>query len=75
MDERYELSVRTYPWYLAWLLRFLQRRCRHYALRADILEGCGEVYSVRWCATCGAIWTVIDGTPCGNPRMPEPTWE
>jgi hypothetical protein len=75
VNDRYCLPVRKYPRLLAWLLRLLQRRCQHYALKADILEACGDVYAVRWCETCGAVWLVIDGTPCGNPRMCEPTWE
>ena len=74
-DERYCLPVPKYPRMLAWLLRLLQRRCRHWALKGDILEACAPPYAVRWCETCGAIQLVIDGTPCGNPRMPEPTWE
>lgn len=72
--EPYELPVRPYPRLLAWLLRLLQRRCNHYALKADILEGCGGDYSVRWCETCGAICTSIDGTPTPM-RTCEPTWE
>lgn len=73
--EPYRLPVKKYPRYLAWLLRWLQRRCQHYALKADILEGCGGYYSIRWCETCGAVWLVCDGTPTGMPRLPEPTWE
>lgn len=76
MNDRYDLPVPKYPRLLRWLLRLLQRRCRHYALKADLLEGSGEVYAVRWCETCGAVWLVLDGTPCGgNPRLCEPTWE
>jgi hypothetical protein len=75
MDDGYHLPVRGYPRFWRWLLRWLQRKCQHKALKADILEGCGGVHAVRWCETCGAVWTVCDGTPCGNPRMPEPTWE
>lgn len=75
MNDRYRLPVRKYPWHLRWLLRWLQRRCHHYALKADILEACGGDYAVRWCETCGAVWLVCDGTPTGEPRMPEPTWE
>jgi hypothetical protein len=68
-------NARPYPRPLRRLLRWLQRRCNHRALKADILEGCGGVYSVRWCETCGGVWVVVDGTPCGWVRMPEPTWE
>lgn len=74
-DDRYELPVRGYPRPLAPLLRWLQRLCRHRGLKADIMEGSCGVHAMRWCETCGAIWRVLDGTPCGNPRMPEPTWE
>lgn len=73
--EPYRLPVPRYPRLWRRLLRWLQRKCRHYALKADVLEGCGGDYQLRWCETCGAVWMVIDGTPCGNPRMPEPTWE
>lgn len=72
--ERYHLPVKKYPRLLAWLLRFLQRRCQHYALKADILEACSRTYSVRWCETCGAFCVVTDGAPTPM-RMPEPTWE
>ncbi len=73
-DERYCLPVKKYPRYLGWLLRLLQRRCKHYALKADILEACGGCYSIRWCETCGAHSIVCDGTP--TPLRPcEPTWE
>jgi len=71
----YRLPVRPYPRLLRRPLRWLQRLCRHRGLKADVLEGCGGVYSVRWCETCGAVWLVIDGTPCGSPRMCEPTYE
>jgi hypothetical protein len=74
-DEPYCLPVPRYPRYLAWLLRLLQRRCKHYALKADVIQGSCGVYALRWCETCGAIWPTIDGTPCGSPRMCEPTWE
>jgi hypothetical protein len=67
--------VRKYPRYLAWLLRWLQRRCKHHTMKADILEGSAGVFAVRWCETCGAVLVVVDGTPCGNPRLCEPTWE
>lgn len=74
--ETYHLpNVRGYPRPLRWLLRWLQRRCQHRALKADILEGCAYPHGVRWCETCGAIWTTIGGTPCGLPRYPEPRWE
>jgi len=63
MDERYHLPVPKYPRLWAWLLRLLQRKCQHWNLKADILEGCSRTYGVRWCETCGAICTVIDGTP------------
>jgi hypothetical protein len=57
-------------------LRWLQRKCEHAALKADILEACGGDYSVRWCETCGAVWVTIDGTPCGGfPRLPDPDYE
>lgn len=70
----YELPVRPYPFFLRWLLRWLQRRCHHYSLKADVLEGGGGVYAVRWCETCGAIQLTCDGTP--RPfRNCEPTWE
>jgi hypothetical protein len=76
MDDRYHLpNARRYPIALAWLLRLLQRLCRHRALKADILEGCAYPYAIRWCETCGAVWYTIEGTPCGSPRMPEPTWD
>ena len=66
---------KPYPWYLRWLLHWLQSLCMHHAMKADLLEGCSE-NSVRWCETCGAVWLCIDGTPMGGgPRMPEPTWE
>ena len=74
-DERYCLPrARKYPRLWAWLLRWLQRKCQHYALKADILESCSRDYSVRWCETCGAISIVGDcsGTPL---RLCEPTWE
>jgi hypothetical protein len=74
-NDLYCLPVPKYPRWLAWLLKLLQLRCKHYALKADILEGCDPVYSVRWCETCGAIWLVVGGTPTGMPRMCEPTWE
>lgn len=74
--HRYHLpNRRPYPWLLRGLLRWLQRRCQHDALKADILEGSADPHGVRWCETCGAIWTTIDGTPCGSPRFPEPLWE
>jgi hypothetical protein len=60
--QHYELPVRPYPRLLRWLLRWLQGKCQHYMLRADILEGCGDDYAVRWCETCGAHCVVIDGT-------------
>lgn len=75
MNDRYVLPVKKYPRWLAWLLRLLQRRCKHYALKADMLEGSAAPYSIKWCETCGAFWLFIDGSPCGNPRMCEPTWE
>jgi hypothetical protein len=76
MNDNYKLpNTRKYPWYLVWLLRWLQRRCQHYALKADILESCDRVYSVRWCETCGGVWVVVDGTPQGWLRMCEPTFE
>jgi hypothetical protein len=71
-DERYHLPVRRYPRLLRWPLRWLQRLCRHHNTKADILEACGGVYAVRWCETCGAIMTVVDGAPCGMMRRPEP---
>jgi hypothetical protein len=74
-DQKFVLPVKKYPRLLAPLLRWFQKRCRHWNLKADILEGCGGDYSVRWCETCGAVWIVIDGCPCGLPRIPEPTWE
>jgi hypothetical protein len=67
--------VKPYPRIWRRVLRWLQRKCRHKAMKADILEGCHPYYSVRWCETCGAVWLAIDGSPCGMPRMPEPTWE
>lgn len=66
---------RLFPRLLRPVLHWLQRRCQHKALKADVLEGCAYPHSVRWCETCGAIWLVIEGTPCGSPRMPEPTYE
>ena len=75
MDSGYHLPVRKYPKVWARLLRWLQRKCNHHALKADILEGCGGYYAVRWCETCGAVWLVCDGAPTGLPRLPEPTWE
>lgn len=75
-NEPYRLpNTKKYPRLFAWLLRLLQRRCQHYALKADILEGCAYPHAVRWCETCGGIWTTIEGTPCGWIRLPEPTWE
>jgi hypothetical protein len=75
MNSYYHLPVRPYSRFLAWVLRRLQRRCQHWALKADIIEGCAApYYAVRWCETCGAICTVIDGTPTPM-RSPEPTWE
>lgn len=74
MNEPYELPVRIYPRLWRWLLKWLQRKCQHYSLKADILEGCGDSYAVRWCETCGAISIVIDGTPTPM-RDCEPTWE
>lgn len=73
--EPYQLPVRNYPRFWRWLLRWLQRKCQHAALKADLLEACADPWAVRWCETCGAVWVVLDGTPMGNPRMPEPTWE
>lgn len=73
--EPYRLPVRPYPRFWRRLLRWLQRKCRHAALKADVLEGDGGCFSVRWCETCGAVWLTIDGCPCGMPRMCEPTWE
>ena len=67
--------VRKYPKLWAWLLKWLQRKCQHYAMKADILEGCSRTYSVRWCETCGAVWPIVNSTPTGNPRLCEPTWE
>ena len=69
------VQVPKYPRALAWLLRLLQRRCKHWAMKADICEGSAGIHQIRWCETCGAILPVIDGTPCGIPRMCEPTWE
>lgn len=66
---------KNYPRWLRWLLRLLQRQCQHYTMKADILEGCGGDYQVRWCETCGAIMLIVDGTPSGNPRRPEPNWQ
>jgi hypothetical protein len=74
VDDRYHLPVRPYPRIYRWLLRWLQRKCQHNALKADILEGCSKDYSVRWCETCGGFAIVVGGTPCPV-RMPEPTWE
>lgn len=73
--EPYRLPVRPYPHLLRWPLRWLQRRCRHHALKADVMQGCCGNFALRWCETCGAIWMTIEGTPCGSPRMCEPTWE
>src|SRR5262245_41396861 len=73
--EPYELPVRPYPKLWAWLLRRLQRKCNHYAMKADVLEGCAYPYNVRWCETCGAFLLTIEGTPCGSPRRCEPTYE
>lgn len=67
--------VRPYPILWRRLLRWLQRKCQHAAMKADLLESCGGWHAVRWCETCGAVWLVLDGTPCGNPRLPQPTWE
>lgn len=74
LSDRFDLPVRKYPWYLRWLLHRLQRRCQHWNLKADILEGCSRTYSIRWCETCGAFSIAIDGahTPM---RMPEPAFE
>lgn len=76
LNGKLERATRPYPRLWRWLLRWLQRKCQHHALKADILEGCSPDHSVRWCETCGAVWIAIDGSPCGyGPRMPEPTWE
>lgn len=56
-------------------LRWLQRKCRHAAMKADILEGDAAGLAVRWCETCGAVQRVAGGNPYGPPRLPEPTWE
>lgn len=56
------------------LLRWLQRKCQHKAMKADLLEGDAGPYAVQWCETCGAVCVVVDGRP-RYLRMPEPTWE
>ncbi len=76
IDQKGRLvQVRKYPWMLAWLLRWLQRKCKHHTMKADLLEGDCPPYAIRWCETCGAVLYVLDGTPCGVPRMCEPMWE
>jgi hypothetical protein len=35
----YQLPVKPYPRWLAPLLKLLQRQCKHFALKADVLEG------------------------------------
>lgn len=67
--------VRRYPWYLRRLLKWLQSKCKHRSMKADIMEGQVKDHAIRWCETCGAIMYVIDGSPCGNPRMPRPDFE
>jgi hypothetical protein len=57
-----------------WLLKCLQRRCTHAAMKADILEGDAGPYAVKWCETCGAVCVVVDGRP-RYIRLPEPLWE
>lgn len=74
-NATYELPVKPYPKRWAWLLRWLQRKCQHYAMKADLLEGGSRDHAVRWCETCGASWITVGGTPCGLPRMCEPTYE
>ena len=64
-----------YPRFWRRILRWLQRKCQHHAMKADILEGGHDCISVKWCETCGAVWLAIDGSPCGMPRLCEPTWE
>lgn len=61
-----------------YILRFLQRRCDHKHLRADLAEGCfawahktDDGASVKWCPVCGAV-QIGD---CGFLRVPQPTWE
>lgn len=57
-------------------LRWLQRRCDHADMRADIGEGSlqymherGSLAEIKWCPTCGAV-----KVGSGELRMPEPTW-
>ena len=58
-------DARGYPWYFRRLLRWLQRRCRHAAMKADMLEGDATPLAVRWCETCGAVQRVHDENPWG----------
>lgn len=74
MNERFVTPVRRYPWYLRWLLNLLQKQCHHFNVKADILEGSHRDISVRWCETCGAFCTAIEGTPTPF-RTPEPSYE
>jgi hypothetical protein len=63
-DER-----KAYPRLWRWLLRWLQRKCQHSAMKADILEGDGAE-PAKWCETCGAVR--IGNRPL---RECQPTWE
>jgi hypothetical protein len=56
------------------ILRWLQRRCEHEELRADLLEGDARDLAVRWCPVCGAVQVVYPSTTGVKLRLPEPTW-
>lgn len=68
VDDRYHLPVRKYPRLWVWLLRWLKGKCQHWNLKADILEGSGGDYAIRWCETCGAHSVVIN---CAHTPMRE----
>jgi hypothetical protein len=53
---------------LRMVLHWIQRRCDHVEMKADILEGEGRS-TVAWCETCGAVR--INNREI---RTPEPTW-
>lgn len=56
-------------WIFKRLLKWLQRRCEHKAMKADLLEGDSREFAVAWCEECGAVR--INQREI---RMCEPTW-
>lgn len=60
-------------WLTKRVLRWLQRRCRHEQMVADVLEGCAEPHEVAWCPTCGAL-RIKHARGYANQRQCEPTW-